>query len=120
MKPAVLTWVAVLLSSGAMPAYKDCQRAVRDDRWKLIRYPLVDRTQLFDLGADPHEFTSLADQPEQAARLGKMTVLLEGEMARYDDPAPLNVARPRPAEWTPPAPRAGATKSKPKAQRGKK
>jgi arylsulfatase A-like enzyme len=33
--------------------YKDCQRAVRDDRWKLIRYPLVDKTQLFDLSRDP-------------------------------------------------------------------
>ena len=27
--------------------YRNCQRSIRDDRWKLIRYPLVDRTQLF-------------------------------------------------------------------------
>ena len=33
------------------------QRAAghRDDRWKLIRYPQVDTTQLFDLQADPCE-----------------------------------------------------------------
>ena len=32
-------------------AYKDGQRAVRNRRWKLIRYPQVDETQLFDLKA---------------------------------------------------------------------
>ncbi len=36
-------------------AYEDVQRAIRDDRWKLIRYPKINRTQLFDLQNDPHE-----------------------------------------------------------------
>jgi arylsulfatase A-like enzyme len=83
--------------------YRECQRAVRDDRWKLIRYPLVDRTQLFDLAADPHELTNLADKPEHAAKLAEMTALLEKEMREYGDTAPLKVANPKPAEWTPPA-----------------
>ena len=82
--------------------YRDCQRAVRDDRWKLIRYPLVDRTQLFDLAADPHELTNLAGKPEHAAKLAELTALLEKEMQRYGDTAPLKVANPRPADWTPP------------------
>ena len=30
-------------------AYMKAQRAVRDDRWKLIVYPLINKTQLFDL-----------------------------------------------------------------------
>ena len=30
-------------------AYIDVQRAVRDDRWKLIMYPQINKTQLFDL-----------------------------------------------------------------------
>ena len=47
------------------------------ERWKLIRYPLVNKTQLFDLATDPHEVTSLADRPDQAARLGALTALLE-------------------------------------------
>jgi arylsulfatase A-like enzyme len=83
-------------------AYRDCQRAVRDDRWKLIRYPLVDRTQLFDLASDPHELTNLAGKTEHAAKLAEMTVLLEKEMQRYNDPAPLKVANPQPADWAPP------------------
>jgi arylsulfatase A-like enzyme len=85
-------------------AYKDCQRAVRDDRWKLIRYPLVDVTQLFDLQADPHELNNLAALTEYSAKLAGMTALLEQEMSRYGDRAPLHVADPKPPHWTPPQP----------------
>ena len=85
-------------------AYRDCQRAIRDDRWKLISYPLVDRTQLFDLSNDPHELTNLADKPEHAAKLTELTELLKKEMADHADKSPLNVANPKPAEWTPPTP----------------
>ena len=81
--------------------YRDCQRALRDARWKLIRYPLVDRTQLFDLSADPHELTNLADRPEQAPKVAEMTARLAKEMTRYADAIPLAVAHPKPAEWSP-------------------
>ena len=40
-------------------AYTDVQRAVRDDRWKLIVYPKVHKTQLFDLRDDPGEMHDL-------------------------------------------------------------
>jgi len=82
--------------------YRDGQRAIRDDRWKLIRYPLVDRTQLFDLSADPHELNNLANEPSHATRVSAMTALLQQEMHAYADPAPLTVANPKPAAWTPP------------------
>jgi len=85
--------------------YKKCQRSIRDDRWKLIRYPLVDRTQLFDLSTDPLELTNLADRPEHTAKVAEMTALLVKEMARYGDTYPLTVDNPQPAEWSPPAPR---------------
>lgn len=83
-------------------AYKKCQRSVRDERWKLIRYPAVNVTQLFDLSNDPHELTNLADQAEHAEKLAEMTKLLEQEMAEHADNYPLVVAKPKPAKWTPP------------------
>jgi arylsulfatase A-like enzyme len=99
-------------------AYRDCMRSIRDDRWKLIRYPLVDKTQLFDLAADPHELDNLAGKPEHAAKLAELTAALEKEMAGYGDKHPLKVAQPRPAEWTPPAARAGKpAKRKPRKPR---
>lgn len=84
--------------------YARCQRAIRDDRWKLIRYPLVDRTQLFDLQADPRELTNLAHLPEHAGALRRMTALLEREMKVYADDIPLRVDSPASADWTPPPP----------------
>ena len=87
--------------------YRNCQRAIRNDRWKLIRYPLVDRTQLFDLSNDPHELINLADKPEHTAKVKEMTALLAKEMASHADGFPLTVANPSPAEWTPPAPGTG-------------
>lgn len=90
-----------------MFAYKNVQRAIRSDRWKLIRYPLIDRTQLFDLQADPFEITNLADRPENAARVVALTALLENEQQHFGDTAPLKVANPQPADWSPPA---GSTK----------
>jgi arylsulfatase A-like enzyme len=84
-------------------AYKNLQRAVRDERWKLIRYPLIDRTQLFDLQADPYEITNLVDRPENAAKVAELTALLEQQQQHFGDTAPLKVANPRPADWSPPA-----------------
>jgi arylsulfatase A-like enzyme len=83
--------------------YRNCQRAIRDERWKLIRYPLVDRTQLFDLSNDPRELVNLADKPEHAAKVAELTKLLTNEMADRADKTPLTVANPMPAEWSPPA-----------------
>lgn len=85
-----------------MFAYRQVQRAVRDDRWKLIRYPEIDRTQLFDLASDPHEITNLADRPEQAARVARLLARLAQEQHRFGDPAPLNVPNPKRANWMPP------------------
>ena len=83
-------------------AYRNVQRAVRNDRWKLIRYPLVDKTQLFDLQTDPLETTNLAGVPEHADKVAELMALLKQEMAASGDSAPLRVAKPKPAAWTPP------------------
>ncbi len=88
--------------SEMMFAYKNVQRAYRDERWKLIRYPQVDRTQLFDLLADPQEVTNLAGSPENAAKVADLTDRLEKQQRDSGDTAPLTVTSPKPAAWTPP------------------
>jgi arylsulfatase A-like enzyme len=94
-----------------MFAFRDIQRGLRDERWKLIRYPQVDRTQLFDLRADPAEITNLATRPEHAARVTAMTATLIAEMKRWDDPlSSLTVATPKPADWKPLPPQEVAPK----------
>ena len=50
-------------------SYRDVMRAVRRGDWKLIRYPQVRKTQLFDLANDPHELHDLSDDPRQAEEL---------------------------------------------------
>lgn len=72
------------------------QRALSDGRWKLIRYPEVDHTQLFDLASDSHELFDLAARPDQRARVAAMTERLGALMAEAGDRAPLSVAEPRP------------------------
>ena len=85
-------------------AYREVQRAYRDARWKLIRYPLVDKTQLFDLASDPYELTDLSDQSDRVADLMQR---LARELRAAGDDAPLKVANPKPAAWTPPENEAG-------------
>ena len=98
-----------------MFAFRDLQRAVRDERWKLIRYPQVDRTQLFDLREDPAEVTNLAGRPEHTARITALTAALTAEMKRSDDPlTSLTVPAPKSAAWTPQPPQAAP------ARKGKK
>ena len=61
--------------------YRDVQRAVRDNRWKLIQYPKIDKQQLFDLQTDPHEMHDLSTDPAHADQLARMTKLLADERA---------------------------------------
>lgn len=86
-------------------AYKDVQRALTDGRWKLIRYPLVDVTQLFDLERDPHETRDLAADPEQAARVAALLERLRAWQREVGDEAPLSVEHPAPREFVPPGER---------------
>ncbi len=83
-------------------AYRDCQRAIRDDRWKLIRYPRINKTQLFDLSADPHEMNDLADKPEHADKIKELMALMARAQAEFGDKHPLTSAEPRDPNWSPP------------------
>jgi len=54
-------------------AYRSVQRAVRNDEWKLIRYPEINTSQLFNLQNDPDETNDLAADPIYAGRVAEMT-----------------------------------------------
>lgn len=76
--------------------YHDAQRAVRDGRWKLIRYPRIHHTQLFDLRSDPYELHNRADDPDQQERVSRMMHLLRSWQVQADDPHPLTADERQP------------------------
>ena len=51
------------IRSSVFTAYRNTVRAVRTDKWKLIRYPERDYSQLFNLKDDPLELINLSDDP---------------------------------------------------------
>ena len=67
-------------------AYRKVQRAVRDDRWKLIVYPAIGKTQLFDLENDPDERHDLAADPGHRAEVERMRGLLLDRQRTLGDP----------------------------------
>ena len=79
-------------------SFRDLMKAVRDERWKLIRYPKIDHTQLFDLDGDPHERNNLADDPSQKQRIAQLTALMQRLQQQAGDNHPLTVANPAPKE----------------------
>ncbi|MCC6420961.1 MAG: sulfatase-like hydrolase/transferase [Gemmataceae bacterium] len=95
-------------------AYKDVQRAVRQGDWKLIRYPKVNVTQLFNLRGDPDELTNLAEAPAHKARVRELMDLLVQQQKLYHDPAPLTVQAPQPPQVDETFFKKGAAKGKKK------
>jgi len=69
-------------------AYRDCQRMVRDDRWKLIQYRAAGtrNVQLFDLADDPDELNNLAQVAQFAAQRVRLEKLLSRARQEYNDP----------------------------------
>ena len=65
--------------------YLEVQRAVRDDRWKLIAYPKIGHLQLFDLQNDPHETTNVIDRPQSAELVPRLMKLMKQWQARVGD-----------------------------------
>ncbi len=93
--------------------YIDIQRAVRDERWKLIAYPKAGYLQLFDLQADPNERTNLFGAPELAGQTRRLLALMKEWQAKSDDtlavpetskpytPIDLTGRKRTPDEWQP-------------------
>ena len=66
-------------------AYRNIQRALRDDRWKLIVYPRIGKVQLFDLRDDPNETHDLSGDPAHAEDVARMTARLHQRQAEFGD-----------------------------------
>ncbi|MCU0915304.1 MAG: sulfatase-like hydrolase/transferase [Planctomycetes bacterium] len=81
-QPRVRDWL--------LGAYRDCQRMIRDERWKLLEYNAggARNTQLFDLHNDPDELRNRAADPEQAELLKRLRFLLVQAQRQFDDPCP--------------------------------
>jgi len=72
--------------------YKDIQRMVKNNRWKMIRYRHSaetgqgsDAVQLFDLLNDPWELDNLASDPRYRPQLEELKRDLADWMARSGD-----------------------------------
>ena len=83
-------------------SYKEVQRAVRDERWKLIRFPLINKTLLFDLKNDPHELHDLSNDNDQKNHVQKMLILLNIWQSTLGDKTPLYVKNPKDPTFIPP------------------
>ncbi len=69
--------------------FKDSQRMIRTEgNWKLIRYPLIDHWQLFDLNTDPDELLNLAtsEATEHQRRFEALRTLLNAWRVAQGDP----------------------------------
>lgn len=75
-------------------AYMRYMRAVRTDRWKLIRYTHINKSQLFDLQNDPHELHDLAGDEKHADRLVELTELLKRSQKAAGDGQSLTSKNP--------------------------
>ena len=76
--------------------YIQVQRAVRDERWKLIAYPKLGYLQLFDLEKDPHEQTNLIERADLAPQVERLRGLMRQWQKRVGDTLEI------PATSTPP------------------
>jgi len=100
--------------------YRDYQRMVRDDRYKLIEYYVgtdgkgTRKTQLFDIVSDSWELNDLSADPKYASELARLREELLKWQKKVDDPL-LKPPGERPA---PPKKAGGGKKAGGKKKRG--
>jgi arylsulfatase A-like enzyme len=95
----VLTGKQAKVRDSLFFAYRDVQRAVRDDRWHLIVNTQINTMQLFDLANDPDETHDLAEQPAGKKEIPRLLALLRQGQEVMGDRQELTAARPQPLEF---------------------
>jgi choline-sulfatase len=58
-------------------SYRDFQRMVRTKEYKLIRYPHINKTQLFNVKKDPWETNNLSSNPQYTEIISDLNVKLK-------------------------------------------
>jgi len=81
--------------------YRNTVRAVRNEEWKLIRYPQRNYTQLFNLKTDPLEIDNLATIPENQPKVEEMMRLLDKWYETTGDTATMAPQTILPLEYDP-------------------
>ena len=84
----VLTGAQKEVRNSLFTAYRSNVRAVRDGRWKFIRYPHLHFSQLYDLQSDPWELNNLAGKPEFSTDENRMLQLMQQWQKELEDPHP--------------------------------
>jgi arylsulfatase A-like enzyme len=93
----VITGQQAALRNTLFFAYRNVQRAVRDDRYKLIEYFVgadgkgTRKTQFFDLAGDPWETRDLATDSKYSENLGRLRKEMARWMKEVEDPKRLTI-----------------------------
>ncbi|MFO7904991.1 MAG: sulfatase-like hydrolase/transferase [Pirellulaceae bacterium] len=66
--------------------FRDFQRMIRTDQWKLIYYPHIEKHQLFNLKADPHELNNLYGKERYQAVTEQLRSKLNARRREVRDP----------------------------------
>ena len=95
----VFTGQKATVRDSLFTAYRTVQRAVRDDRWKLLAYPQVNKVQLVDLQHDPAEINDLTADPAYAGERDRLLALLKKWQQEQGDTLPLRSDHPQPLDF---------------------
>lgn len=82
-------------------SYKHTVRAIRNKKYKLIRYPERDYTQLFDLEKDPLEINNLAELPAYQSKKEEMFQLMQKWQQSFQDQIKLTADVIKPMGYDP-------------------
>jgi len=101
-------------------AYKEVQRSVRDKRWKLITYPQINKSQLFDLQNDPHETKNLFEQSACQTHSDRLLATMKDWQKKVGDTSSLSSTTPQDATFKAPTPEELMKLKRPRKSKKKK
>jgi hypothetical protein len=80
-------------------AYRNVSRALTTPKWKLIEYPGIDHTQLFDLEKDPNEKNNLVANEQWLSTIDSLKLVMQQWQNNLGDTLDLDTPPWREAEY---------------------